>query len=105
MAPMSILKGDTVKVLIGRERGKTGKVIKVIPEKKYALVEKLNMVKRHMRPSQKAPEGGVIEKETPIRLSNLMLVCNRCKKATRPKTKVVEEKKRVRVCRHCGEII
>ena len=105
MVIMRIRKGDTVKVRTGRESGKTGKVLKVIGKKESALVEKLNMVKRHSRATQKAPEGGIVEKESPINLSNLMLVCGRCRKATRVKTKVVEGRKRVRVCRHCGEII
>jgi len=105
MVTLRIRKGDTVKVLMGREGGKTGKILKVIGKKQGALVEKLNMVKRHTRATKKAPEGGVVEKESPINLSNLMLVCGRCRKATRVKTKVVEGRKRVRVCRHCGEII
>jgi len=105
MVTVRIRKGDTVKVLTGRESGKTGKVLKVVGKKESALVEKLNMVKRHTRATQKAPEGGIVEKEAPINLSDLMLVCGRCRKATRMKTKVVEGRKRVRVCRHCGEII
>jgi len=105
MVTVRIRKGDTVKVLAGRESGKTGKVLKVIGKKDSALVEKLNMIKRHTRATQKAPEGGIVEKEAAINLSDLMLVCGRCRKATRMKTKVVEGKKRVRICRHCGEII
>ncbi len=105
MGTMRIRKGDTVKVLSGREKGKTGKVLKVLVDKNSATIEKLNMVKRHSRATQKAPEGGVIEKEAPVHLSNLMLVCGRCRKATRMKVKVVEGNKQVRACRHCGEII
>jgi large subunit ribosomal protein L24 len=105
MAPIHLRKGDTVKVLVGRDAGKTGKVLKVFIEKDKASVEKLNMVKKHSKATQKNPEGGIVEKEAAIHLSNLMLVCGRCKKSTRLKTKMVEGKKRVRVCRHCGEII
>lgn len=103
--PWRIRKGDTVKVILGRDRGKTGKVIRVLPDKNKALVEQINIVKRHTRPSQKAPQGGIIEKEAPIELSNLMLVCGRCRKTTRYKVKKVENDKHVRVCKHCGEII
>jgi len=105
MSPARIKKGDTVRILTGKDRGKTGDVIRVIKDKDRAVVEGLNMVKRHMRPTQQAPEGGIIEKEAPIHMSNLMLVCTRCKKPTRPKSKTVEGKKKVRVCRSCGEII
>lgn len=103
--PWRIRKGDTVKVISGRERGKTGKVIRIFPDKNKALVEQINIVKRHTRPSQKAPQGGIIEKEAPVALSNLMPVCGRCRKATRYKVKKIENDKRVRVCKHCGEII
>ena len=103
--PVRVRKGDTVKVLTGRDRGKTGKVISVDSEENVALVEQINVMKRHTKPSQKVPQGGVIEKEVPINLSNLMLVCGRCHKATRPKVKKLENRNRVRICKHCGEII
>jgi len=105
MSPVHIKKGDTVKIITGKENGKTGKIIKIDKEKGIALVQGLNMVKRHTKPSQQTPEGGVVEKEAPVKLSNVMLVCNRCKKSTRYATKQVEGKKNLRVCRHCGEII
>ena len=103
--PERIRKDDTVKVLSGRDKGKTGKVIRVNTKKNSALVEQRNIVKRHQKPSQKAPQGGIIEKEASIDLSKLMLYCNRCHKGTRPKIKKLENQNRVRVCRHCGEII
>jgi large subunit ribosomal protein L24 len=92
-------------VLTGRDRGKTGKVIKVLHEKNEALVEQINLMKRSTKPTQKAPQGGVIEKEVPVHLSNLILVCGRCHKGSRPRIKRLENKNRVRICRHCGEII
>ena len=103
--PRHIRKGDTVKMLSGRDKGKTGKVIRVITDKKKALVEQINIVKKHSKPTQKAPQGGIIEKETPVDMSNMMLVCGRCHKGTRLKVKKLENANRVRICRHCGEII
>lgn len=105
MAPSRIKKGDTVQSITGREKGKKGKVLKVMIEDNRALVEGLHMVKRHQKPTSKNPEGGVVEKESPINMSNLMLVCKRCKKASRVASKIIEGDKRFRVCRHCGEII
>lgn len=99
-----IRQGDTVMVKSGRERGKTGKVLKVIPEVQRAVVEKLNLVKRHTRPNQKERQGGIIEKETSIHWSNLMLYCEKCKKAVRIRHKI-DKKKKLRVCCKCGEAV
>ncbi len=99
-----IHKDDTVRVISGKERGKTGKVLRVDLKKDRALVEKLNFVKRHLRPGHpSAPQGGIIEREAPINLSNLMLVCSKCNKAMRPKIQRLETDTRVRVCSACGE--
>src|SRR5215467_4535330 len=76
-------KGDTVMVIAGKERGKTGKLLRVIPEKNRATVERLNMVKRHRKGRGAQSPGGIVEKESPLHLSNLMLVCDRCNKPTR----------------------
>ncbi len=105
MSTARIKRGDTVKILNGKDRRKTGEVTRVVKGGKNATVEGLNMVKRHMRPTQQAPEGGIVEREAPVHISNLMLVCTRCKKPTRPKSKTVEGNKKVRLCRSCGEII
>jgi len=102
---IKIRKNDTIKVIAGKERGKTGKIIRIFPARNKALVEKLNLVKRHTKPTAKAPQGGVIEKEAPIDLSNLILFCERCNKPTRPKRKQLEDGKKVRICRKCGEMI
>jgi large subunit ribosomal protein L24 len=101
-----IRRDDTVKVIAGKERGKTGKVLRVIRKKDRALVEKLNFVKRHLRPgTPSTPQGGIIEREAPIPLSNLKLICPKCNKAMRPGFVRLETGTRVRVCSECGEQI
>jgi len=98
-----IKKNDKVKVLSGKEKGRQGKVLKVLAEKGAALVERLNFVKRHTRAGRVGQQGGIIEKEAPIRLSKLMLVCPKCSKPTRTGTRVLEDGKRVRYCKKCSE--
>lgn len=98
-----IKKNDKVKVLSGKEKGRQGKVLRVLGEKGAALVERLNFVKRHTRAGRVGQQGGIIEKEAPIRLSKLMLVCPKCSKPTRTGTKVLEDGKRVRYCKKCSE--
>lgn len=98
-----IKKNDKVKVLSGKEKGRQGKVLRVLREKGAALVERLNFVKRHTRAGRVGQQGGIIEKEAPIRLSKLMLVCPKCSKPTRTGTKVLEDGKRVRYCKKCSE--
>ncbi len=102
---MKIKKGDKVLVLAGKDKGKTGVVQKVIPKKERAVVEGINLLKKHVRPSQKHPKGGIITFPAPIHISNLMVVCPKCNKPTRVKytfKSVKGEKKKERVCRHCG---
>ena len=79
---MHVKKGDKVKVLSGNERGKEGKILKVFPGTQRAIVEGLNLMKRHTRPSQRNQQGGIIEREAPIHVSNLRLICPGCGKAT-----------------------
>ena len=98
-----IRKGDTVMVMVGKSRGKTGKVLSVVSDGERALVEKLNMVKRHTRPNQQMRQGGIIEKEASIHVSNLMLFCDKCKKAVRAKQSQDKQGKRNRACVKCGE--
>ncbi len=100
-----IRKDDNVIVIAGKEKGKTGKVIRVLPDKAMALVEKLNMVKRHQKPTPKYPQGGIIEKEAPIHISNLMIICDKCKKGVRVGRKFLEDGKKVRFCKSCGEVL
>jgi large subunit ribosomal protein L24 len=99
-----IKKGDMVKVIAGKEKGKTGKVLAVYPKREKLLIEKLNFVKRHMKPSQQYKQGGIIEKEAPLSWSNVMIVCGKCGKPTRVRHKVIEEENS-RVCYKCGELL
>jgi large subunit ribosomal protein L24 len=102
---LGIKKQDTVLIISGKEKGKKGRVISVIPAKDRIIVEKINMIKRHMRPSKKYAQGGIIEKEGPLPVSNAMLVCPRCSKPTRIANVVLEGKKKVRSCTKCKEVI
>ena len=98
-----IRKDDQVMIMAGKEKGKTGRVSAVIPERGKVLVEKLNMVKRHAKPSQKHRHGGIIEKEAPLAISNVMILCDKCKGPVRIGTKTLDDGKKVRTCRKCGE--
>ena len=100
-----IRKNDKVMVIAGKEKGKIGTVLKMIPKKERAIVEKLNIVKRHTKPGGKSAKGGIIEKEAPLYISNLMLVCGKCAEATRVGKKVLEDGSKVRFCKKCGEML
>ncbi len=102
---MHIHKGDQIEVITGREIGKRGKVLMAIPSSNRVLVEKLNMVKRHTRPTQNNQQGGIVEKEGSLHVSNLMLVCSKCNQRVRVGHKLPEDGRKVRVCRRCGEEI
>jgi len=104
-AKYKIRKDDQVMVMSGRDRGKTGKVTQVRSSTDRALVEKLNMVKRHQGPTQKMPQGGIVEKEAPIHISNLMVLCAKCKGPVRVGRKALEGGKAVRYCKKCGEVL
>ena len=99
-----IKTGDKVIVIAGKDKGKVGKVLKVLPEEERVIVEGVRIVKKHLRPSQKYPEGGIIEKETPIHISNVMLVDPKTNKPTRVGIKIVDGKKH-RYAKRSGEII
>jgi large subunit ribosomal protein L24 len=103
--PTRLKKGDTVMVVAGKERGKTGKLLRVIAERNRATVERLNMVKRHRKGRGMQDASGILEKESPLHLSNLMLVCDRCNKPTRIGNRRLDDGKAVRVCRRCGELL
>ena len=100
-----VRKGDTVAVITGRERGKRGKVLRVSPEKGRVLVEHVNMVKKHQRPTQKLRQGGIIEREGAMALSNVLLVCSRCDKASRTGIKLLADGRKVRMCKRRGEAV
>ena len=106
MPKLHIKKNDTVYVLTGKDRGKTGKVLKVLRDKNRAIVEGLNYIQKHTRPNpQKNIKGGILPKESPIHLSNLMVVCKRCNKHSRVRYSVMQEGRKVRVCRKCNELL
>ena len=98
-----IRKNDNVMVIAGRERGKSGKVLRVIPDQSRALVERLNMVKRHTKSRGPQSPHGIVEKEAAIHVSNLMIVCDRCNVPVRMGKKVLDDGRSVRICRRCGE--
>lgn len=102
---LPIRKNDSVMVIAGKERGKTGKVLRVIPEKNAVLVERMNLVKRHARPRGPQQPGGIVEKEAPIHTSNLMVMCDKCNAPVRLGRKVLPDGEKVRVCRRCGDPI
>ncbi len=98
-------KDDKVKVITGKDNGKIGKVLKVDRKKQRVLVEHVNMVKRHKRPTAQNRQGGIVESEAPLDWSNVMLMCNKCVKPVRIKMQQLEDGKKVRVCRKCNEQI
>jgi large subunit ribosomal protein L24 len=105
MAIAHVRKGDTVIVVAGKERGKKGKVLRVIPEKGRVVVERINMIKKHQRPTQKIRQGGIIEREGAIHLSNVMLVDPGSDKPTRVGMRALSDGKKVRVARRSGEML
>jgi large subunit ribosomal protein L24 len=105
MAIAHVRKGDTVVVVAGKERGKKGKVLRVIPEKGRVVVERINMIKKHQKPTQKIRQGGIIEREGAIHLSNVMLVDPGSNKPTRVGMKALSDGKKVRVARRSGEML
>jgi large subunit ribosomal protein L24 len=100
-----VRKGDTVVVIAGKERGKRGKVLRVIPEKGRVIVERINMVKKHQRPTQKLRQGGIIEREGSLHISNVMLLDPRNDKPTRVGVRALSDGKKVRIARKSGEMI
>ncbi|WP_042432887.1 50S ribosomal protein L24 [Senegalimassilia anaerobia] len=105
MNSMNIKKGDTVRVLSGKDKGKEGQVVCSLPSKQRVVVEKVNMVKKAMRPTQQNPQGGIMSVEAPIHVSNVMVICPECKQPTRVSHRVNEAGKKVRVCKKCGKDI
>jgi large subunit ribosomal protein L24 len=102
---LGIKKGDTVLVLSGKDKDKKGRVLAIFPSKQKLIVEGVNIVKKHQKPSRKYPQGGIIEKEGLIHTSKVMLVCPKCDKPTRIGARILEDGKKVRVCKKCKEVI
>ena len=106
---MKIHKNDTVMVIAGNARGKTGKVLKMFRDERRVIVEGVNIIKRHSRPSQKNPQGGIVQKESSINAANVMVICPKCSKPSRVGRKPVTDsttgrKHMMRICRNCEEM-
>lgn len=101
---LAVKKNDLVRVIAGKDRGKQGQVLRVIPKLQRVIVERVNLVKRHTRPSRLS-QGGILEKEAPIHVSNVMLICNRCDRPVRTGRAILADGRKVRVCKKCGEVI
>ena len=101
---MNVKKGDLVKIIAGKDKGKEGKILRSIPQTQRGVVEGANMMKKAMRPTQQNPQGGISTMEAPLHVSNVMLICPNCKEATRVSRKREEGKKGyIRVCKKCGK--
>ena len=103
---LHVRKNDQVEVIGGKDRGKRGKVLRIIPARERAIVERVNMVKRHTRPNpQQNIKGGVVEREGSLHVSNLMVVCPECDKKTRVRHKTLSDGRKVRVCAACEGVV
>lgn len=102
---MKIRKGDNVLITTGKDNGKKGKVRKVLPKKDTVIVEGLNMIKRHSRTRGQARQGGIIEMEAPISISNVALICTKCSKPVRVGFRLLPDGKKARICKACKEAI
>jgi large subunit ribosomal protein L24 len=102
---LHVKKDDQVMIIAGKDKGKSGKILRVIPDKGRVLVENLNMIKRHTRPSQRNSTGGIIEKEAPIAISNVQLLCQGCNKPVRTGIRTLEDGSKARFCKKCNEIV
>jgi len=106
MKKCRIRKDDKVMVIVGKDAGKLGKVLKVLRKHDRVLVEKVNLVKRHMRANPyRQQAGGIVEKEMPVHVSNLMVVCSACTKPTRVGYRYTEDGKKLRFCKKCNEVM
>lgn len=102
---MRIKKDDKVRVITGEYKGVEGLVLKAFPKNNKVIVEKVNFIKKHQRPTQRSQSGGIIEMEAPICVSNVQLICPKCGKPTKARMKVLEDKSRMRYCSKCGDMI
>jgi len=102
---VQIRKNDSVMVIAGKERGKTGKVLRVLTDKDAVVIERLNMVKRHTKPRGPQQSGGIVEKEAAIHASNIMIMCDKCNAPARVGRKILADGKKIRICRNCNEAL
>ena len=98
-------KDDQVEVITGKDKGRVGKVLRVFKDKDKVVVERINMVKRHTKPSEMNQQGQIVDKEAPIHVSNIQLICPECTKTGRIGRKILEDGTKVRFCKHCTESI
>lgn len=105
MAHVHVRSGDQVLVIAGKDKGKKGKVVRVLPDKGRVVVEGINVVKKHRRPTRNVMQGGIIEEAAPIDASNVMLVCRNCGKPARTGARFLEDGRKVKVCRRCREVV
>lgn len=102
---MNVKKDDLVKILAGKDKGKTGRVLKAFPAKERVIVEGVNMMKKHQRPDRMNPQGGIVEMEAPIHVSNVMVMCPNCKEASRIGHKLLNDGTKARYCKKCAQTI
>lgn len=102
---LKVKKGDTVVVITGKDAGHKGKILEVLPVENRVVVEGVNVVKRHTKPTQQMPQGGIVEKEASIHGSNVMVYCSKCGKPSRVGKKVLDNGNKVRFCKKCGEVL
>jgi large subunit ribosomal protein L24 len=102
---VEIRKNDSVMVIAGKERGKTGKVLRVLTEKGAVIIERVNVVKRHTKPRGPQQPGGIIEKEASVHASNIMIMCDKCNAPVRIGRKLLADGKKIRICRRCNEAL
>ncbi|MBI4844657.1 MAG: 50S ribosomal protein L24 [Nitrospirae bacterium] len=102
---LTVKREDTVLVISGDDKGKRGRVLEVFPGKGKLVIERINIIKKHMKPNNKYKQGGIIEKEAPVHISNVMLICSKCGEPVRIGNKALENGVRVRTCNKCGEVI
>lgn len=102
---LRIKKGDTAVVITGKNKGAKGRVLVVLPEEQRLIVEGVNKIKKHQKPNKKYAQGGIIEKEGPLHISNTMLVCPKCSKPTRIGVTLLNDGKKQRTCKKCKEVI
>ncbi len=100
-----IVKGDRVIVISGEDRGKEGVVLKTVPSSNRVIVEGINFVKRHTKATRKTPQGGIVEKEAPVHITNLMVICGKCNAGVKTNIITLSDGRKVRGCKKCGEMI
>ena len=102
---LAIRKNDMVVVIAGKDKGKRGKVLKVIPKTHRVMIERVNLIKRHTKPGKGTQQGGIVERENPLDVSNVLLLCTKCERPVRVGHSYLADGKKVRVCKACGEVV